>query len=249
MSDWLAHGLVAGARLALVSFGFGLVYFTTGVFHFAHGAVYAVAAYAGWYSRTALEWSWSLSLVTGLAAGTLLSWLVDTGLYRPLRRREAAPDVLFLTSLGAFTAVTNLLAALFGQETQSLGLRQASYELRAASALSPPLVLTTSQIATVLLAACCFLLLWLVFVRTRFGLALRAYAARPTLAHALGIDRERLLPAVAALAGLVAAVAALLQAADVGIPQGYPDYVLHTMVRVVKGGEEVKISKRAGSYV
>ena len=40
-----------------------------------------------------------------------------------------------------------------------------------------------------------------------------------------------------------------LQAADVGIPQGYPDYVLHTMVRVVKGGEEVKISKRAGSYV
>jgi arginyl-tRNA synthetase len=35
----------------------------------------------------------------------------------------------------------------------------------------------------------------------------------------------------------------------VGIPKGYPDYVLHTMVRVVKGGEEVKISKRAGSYV
>ena len=40
-----------------------------------------------------------------------------------------------------------------------------------------------------------------------------------------------------------------LQAANVGIPAGYPDYVLHTMVRVVKGGEEVKISKRAGSYV
>ncbi len=49
--------------------------------------------------------------------------------------------------------------------------------------------------------------------------------------------------------GTVARVRAGLQAADVGIPQGYPDYVLHTMVRVVKGGEEVKISKRAGSYV
>jgi arginyl-tRNA synthetase len=35
----------------------------------------------------------------------------------------------------------------------------------------------------------------------------------------------------------------------VGIPEGYPDYVLHTMVRVVRGGQEVKISKRAGSYV
>ncbi|QIL43210.1 arginine--tRNA ligase [Acidovorax sp. HDW3] len=49
--------------------------------------------------------------------------------------------------------------------------------------------------------------------------------------------------------GTIARVRAGLQAADVGIPAGYPDYVLHTMVRVVRNGEEVKISKRAGSYV
>jgi arginyl-tRNA synthetase len=49
--------------------------------------------------------------------------------------------------------------------------------------------------------------------------------------------------------GTIARVRAGLQAAGAGIPQGYPDYVLHTMVRVVRGGEEVKISKRAGSYV
>jgi arginyl-tRNA synthetase len=40
-----------------------------------------------------------------------------------------------------------------------------------------------------------------------------------------------------------------LQALDMGIPKGYPDYVLHQIVTVMKGGEEVKISKRAGSYV
>ncbi len=49
--------------------------------------------------------------------------------------------------------------------------------------------------------------------------------------------------------GTIARVRAGLQAAGVGIPVGYPDYVLHTMVRVVRGGQEVKISKRAGSYV
>ncbi len=49
--------------------------------------------------------------------------------------------------------------------------------------------------------------------------------------------------------GTIARVRAGLQAAGVGVPPGYPDYVLHTMVRVIKGGEEVKISKRAGSYV
>jgi arginyl-tRNA synthetase len=44
-------------------------------------------------------------------------------------------------------------------------------------------------------------------------------------------------------------VRAGLQALDVGVPAGYPDVVIHKMVTVVKGGAEVKISKRAGSYV
>ena len=49
--------------------------------------------------------------------------------------------------------------------------------------------------------------------------------------------------------GTIARVRAGLQAANAGVPAGYPDYVLHTMVRVMRNGEEVKISKRAGSYV
>jgi arginyl-tRNA synthetase len=44
-------------------------------------------------------------------------------------------------------------------------------------------------------------------------------------------------------------VRAGLQALDIGIPENYPDYVLHSLVRVTRGGEEVKISKRAGAYV
>lgn len=44
-------------------------------------------------------------------------------------------------------------------------------------------------------------------------------------------------------------VRAGLQALQADIPQGWPDYVLHQMVTVMRGGEEVKISKRAGSYV
>jgi arginyl-tRNA synthetase len=47
----------------------------------------------------------------------------------------------------------------------------------------------------------------------------------------------------------VTRVRAGLQALDMGIPKRYPDYVLHQMVTVMRGGEEVKISKRAGSYV
>jgi arginyl-tRNA synthetase len=49
--------------------------------------------------------------------------------------------------------------------------------------------------------------------------------------------------------GTIARVRAGLQAAGAGVPPGYPDYLLNTMVRVMRGGEEVKISKRAGGYV
>ena len=49
--------------------------------------------------------------------------------------------------------------------------------------------------------------------------------------------------------GSLMRVKAGLQALDCGIPAGYPEYVLHQMVTVMRGGEEVKISKRAGSYV
>jgi arginyl-tRNA synthetase len=49
--------------------------------------------------------------------------------------------------------------------------------------------------------------------------------------------------------GTVARVRAGLQAAGLGIPAGFPDYLLHKMVTVMRGGQEVKISKRAGSYV
>ncbi|GAB6196935.1 arginine--tRNA ligase [Lysobacter xanthus] len=49
--------------------------------------------------------------------------------------------------------------------------------------------------------------------------------------------------------GSLARVKAGLQALDTGIPRGWPEYVLHQMVTVMRGGEEVKLSKRAGSYL
>ena len=49
--------------------------------------------------------------------------------------------------------------------------------------------------------------------------------------------------------GTVARVRAGLQALAMGVPEGYPDYMIHKMVRVMRGGEEVKISKRTGGYI
>src|SRR5258706_10935880 len=75
----------------------------------------------------------------------------------------------------------------------------------------------------------------------------------PDVAYHLGKFR-RGFPAAVNVQGsdhhsTVTRVRAGLQALEIGVPKGYPDYVLHQMVTVMKGGEEMKISKRAGSYV
>ena len=49
--------------------------------------------------------------------------------------------------------------------------------------------------------------------------------------------------------GSLMRVKAGLQALEAGIPPGYPEYVLHQMVTVMRGSEEVKVSKRAGGYL
>ncbi|HEX5352976.1 MAG TPA: arginine--tRNA ligase [Rhodanobacteraceae bacterium] len=75
----------------------------------------------------------------------------------------------------------------------------------------------------------------------------------PDIAYHLSKWERGYLCAITALGadhhGSLARVRAGLQALDIGIPKNWPEYVLYQMVTVMKGGEEVKISKRAGSYV
>lgn len=235
MSPFLLQGVVLGATLALLAFGFGLVYFTTGVFHFAHGAAYALAGYALWWL---LERGWPApaAVPAALFGAMLLGWLVEIGLYRPLRERRAGPDVLFLTSLGVFMVVANALALAFGHETRPLSLANPSWTLVDGGA-GGSLVLTRVQAVTLGVAATTSLALWAALARTPFGLGLRAYAANPELARSLGLEERRLLPAVAALSGLLAGVAACCVTADVGAsPEMGLDAVVSGAVAVVIGG-------------
>lgn len=231
----LLNGLSAGAGYALLAFGFGLVYFTTGVFHFAHGAAFALAGYSCWLLGERAGLPWLLAGAGALLVAAATGLAVEVWLYRPLRRRRASSDVLFLTSLGAYTLSANALAWACGHDAKVLSrLGSHSFVLRPGS---PPLVLTAASAATLATAALLFAGLAWLLLRTRFGLAVRAYAANPTLAQVLGIDEPRLLALVAALGAGLGGVAALCQAADIGVsPDMGLTAVVTGAVAVVVGG-------------
>lgn len=232
MTAAAVFGFVSGCRLALLAFGFGMVYFTTGIFHFAHGAVYVVAGYTAWWLTAVAGWPLLAGFAAGLAAATVLGVVVEVGLYRPLRDRRASLDVLFLTSLGAFGVVVNGLALAFGHDTRVLAVAS-----RPCLRLTGGVVLTTIHAGILTTTVVAFLSAWLVLTRTAFGLRLRAYAANPSLSEALGLSGRRLLPAAVAAGSLLAGLAALATACDTGVSaQMGLEAVVVGAVAVVVGG-------------
>jgi len=124
----LINGIVTGALYALLAVGFGLIYSSTKIFHLAHGAVYTAAAY---FCLLALQLSGHGQTQPGLsrflmaAAGSLalvvlLILIIEVIVYRPLQRLRSGPLTLFLSSLGSYIVIINVLALLFGNEAKIL---------------------------------------------------------------------------------------------------------------------------------
>ncbi len=236
MTGYLCHGLAAGCRCALLAFGFGLVYQTAGVFHFAHGAAYALGGYAWWLllSRAGCPWWLAAPPAVLLAAGT--GWLVEVVGYRPLRRRGAGSEALFLTSLAVYTATASLLAVLCGHDQQPVPVPNPCWDV-AGTGAREAVVVSAVELTTIAVAVAVFGAIWWLLARTPFGLRTRAYAANPLLAEALGVDTHRLLAQIGALGAALSGLAALCVAADVGVsPAMGLEAVVVGAVAVVVGG-------------
>ncbi|MEZ5741143.1 MAG: hypothetical protein R3E68_18045 [Burkholderiaceae bacterium] len=81
-----ANGLVNGSHYALLALGFGLIFGTTRITHFAYGPVYALSAYGCWFAADALAAPLWLAVVAGVATGALAGVLAYLVVYRPFER-------------------------------------------------------------------------------------------------------------------------------------------------------------------
>jgi len=203
------NGIIAGAIYALVALGFSVVYRTVRFFHFAHGVVYAVGAYAAYAAGQLFGTSgWLLGgagwlLAIGVAG--VLGVGIDRFVYRPLRGRKAPALILLIASFGVFILLQNLLQLVFGAQilTMRTGpVREGHHVLGA--------VITDVQI--VIIVAGCLVLAGLVALErwTRLGKAMRAVADDSLATSVVGINPERIIlwafvigSALAGLAGIL----------------------------------------------
>jgi len=227
----LANGFVSGCGYALVALGFALIYNTTRTFHFAHGAIYTLAAYLFYTLKNLWHIPLSISLPTSLALIALSGILIEDFLYLPLLKREASLLIHLLSSLGAYIVIVNLIAMIYGNETKILspGI-QPTYKIGS-------VILTRIQLIIVL----AFLLLFGAFLmllkKTHLGKIFRAMRDDPELVSAMGINPFRIRKVVFALGSFLAGVASILMALDVGMdPHVGMPALLSGAVAVIIGG-------------
>ncbi|MGA0539550.1 branched-chain amino acid ABC transporter permease [Neotabrizicola sp. VNH66] len=199
----LVNGLINGSHYALLGIGFGLIFSTTGIVHFAYGSVYTFAAYVAWFTASA----WGFSLLPAMAAAILgaviLGVLCYTLLYRPLELRRAPPLIPLIASLGLNIALENLNAIIFGS-----GARTADFG--SSVMFLGPVFFTTVHIWQVVSCAVILAALVLFLRKTRYGRAILAMTDDPHMARVVGIDTQRISYLVFALGSAVSAVAATL---------------------------------------
>ena len=210
MEQFLANGLCKGAVYGIISIGFFVICKTTGVFHIAHAAICASAAYAAYICLIKLHLGLPLSLLVAAISAGMLGIVVDVVVYKPLQKRKASPLILLISSLGTNVVLTNCLVLFFGSQPISL------YPGPQPTTNLWGVILTQTQVRQVelfLLLAVGYLLIM------RFGSLGRlctALADNPMLASVLGMDVARIRAYLFLLGSSLAGVGSALFALDVG---------------------------------
>lgn len=226
-----ADGLANGSHYALLALGFGLIFSTTGIVHFAYGPIYALSAYVAW----ALAGPAGLPLPLAAAGAMVIAACVGVAsyllLYRPFESQRASIFVMLTASLGLFVVLDNLPGLLFGTNNKSLSDLEVPFYFISDAAIS--LVQILQFVALLVVGG----LLLLFLGRTRAGGTIRGLADNDEMARIVGIDTERVKILVFAIGSAISALAATLymvrNAAYAGMGFGA---VFIAFVAVVIGG-------------
>jgi len=203
LAQLVVNGLVNGSHYALLALGFGLIFGTTRVVHFAYGPVYALSAYGSWLAASLGAPLW-LSGVAGVATGAVAGVLAYLVVYRPFEKRGSTSLVVLIASLGLFILLENAIGVVFGTDTKVVPSPPGGIFLWG------PLVVTGVQLAQVAALAIVATAVGVYLTRTRMGKAVLAMTDNAEMARIIGIDTVRVSVIAFALGSAIAAVPATL---------------------------------------
>lgn len=181
----LLNGISSGVIYASLALAIVLIFRTTGILNFAQGEMALLSTYFTWWltdQGVAVAVAIVISVVASFAGGALIERVI----IRPFEK--AQPLVIVIATLGLFLALNSLTQVIFGTDAKQLA---SVFPGTVWDVGGVRIEAETVGLVGVLAAECG--LLWLLFQRTRVGLALKAVAGNPESSRLLGISVGRML--------------------------------------------------------
>lgn len=224
-------GLQVGALYALTAAGFSLIFGSTRIFHFAHGATFVLAAYVFyWCNLSGVPLA--LAILASAAVAVAFGVFMDRLVYAPIQRHKGSFFTVFVASFGIGIAVQNLVGMVFGRSyvTVSSSLSR-SVEILDGVYVSP--------LAWVAIGCAIAFFIGLQFIlhRTHVGMGLRALADNPELIRVFGMSPRAISTAAFALGSLLVVPAAIITSATSGLNPALGSHVmLISLAATIVGG-------------
>lgn len=224
------NGLTLGALLVLVAMGLTIVFGVLGVVNFAHGALYALGAYAG-----LVGYEHTHSFVVAMAAGAgfllVVGVVIERGLIRLYYQRP--PEDQILVTFGVGIVLVEAIRAIFGGLARNLPPPSwASGIINLRIAFYP-----TYRVEVLAIVAAALVLLYFVLYRTRIGLIVRAGIEDQLMVNMLGINVTRTFLTVFGLGAMAAGFAGVINAPIVTVtPDMGGNVLVQSFVVIVIGG-------------
>lgn len=228
----LINGIQVGALYALIAVGFSLIFGTTKIFHFAHGATFTIAAYFFYYSYTILDLYLLISILISIGAACLFGIFMDRVIYSPIQRHEGSFFTVFVASLGVGIVVQNIIGIVFGR-----GFIASPNSLSKSIEVVDGLYLSPISGIAILCAVFLFWGLHLFLNKTNIGIALRALAENNELIRIYGLNARNFSTIAFVLGSLLVIPAAVLTTMSSGLNPAVGHHImLISLAATIVGG-------------
>jgi len=177
----LINGLMLGSVYALLALGYTMVYGIIKLINFAHGDIYMLGAYFGYFFIKVLHLNFFIALILAMAVSAIIGVVIEYVAYRPLRH---SPRIAVLISaLGISFLLENGMTYLYGSDQRSFpqAIKTVQYHFYGIQVSNIQLIIAVTSIVLMLL-------LTYIVKNTKMGRAMRAVSADPDAASLMGIN-------------------------------------------------------------
>ena len=182
------RGLQFGLVIAMGAIGLSLIFGTTGLTNFAHGEFLTGGAIAAYFFNVTVGMNLIPATLCALVVGAVFGYLIDKGLWGPLRRRGTGLIAALVVSIGLSLVLRYLYLYFIGGSSRSYAQYATQQPLSLGPISIPPRDLIIMGLSTLVLTV-----VGIALIKTRLGKATRAVADNPSLAATSGIDVERVI--------------------------------------------------------